>query len=87
MHVDINPPLYVTKTLLHSQSSTKYRSIPKGRPHEVCRASLESNKFAMLWAADNRNSVFLDLRVQKKSRVTRYLAFLWEYFGILIRVI
>jgi hypothetical protein len=42
-----------------------------------------SNKFAIFWTADNMNSLFFGPRgVPKKARVTHYVVFLWEYYGM-----
>jgi hypothetical protein len=51
----------------------------------VAGEASRSNRLAIFWASDNRNKAFLDLEGylwKLALHVTRYLAFLWEYYGI-----
>jgi hypothetical protein len=61
----------------------QYRSIPKGRPTEICRESLEVKYVSNTLGSRLHNYTILGPRgIPKKVRDTRYLAFPREYFGI-----
>jgi hypothetical protein len=56
----------------------KYRSIPKGRPNEIAGKASRSNKLAMFWAADYRNTAFWDLQGYLRKLA---LGVSWPSFG------
>jgi hypothetical protein len=58
-------------------TTTTYRSIRKGQMRLAGQAS-RSNKFAIFWAADNRNSLLLDLGGYPSKLALRII---WPSFG------
>jgi hypothetical protein len=75
---------YVNGVLVF-EHETCYRGIPKGRPNEICMATC-GVKLAcnILCSRLQKWAHFEASRVPKEARVLRDLAFIWEYYGIMV---